>query len=100
MDKDISTCVGLDVHKESITIALARQGQEPAQYVGEIGHDVHKLLKRLRGIGDPAQVHVVYEAGPTGYGLQRKLSECGFTCEIIAPSGTSACGLSRQNRQA
>lgn len=86
MDKGISMWVGLDVHKESITIALARQGREPAQFVEEIGHDVNKLLKRLRALGDPAQIHVVYEAGPTGYGLQRKLSERGFACEIIAPS--------------
>ena len=34
MDKGISIWVGLDVHKESITIALARQGREPAQFVG------------------------------------------------------------------
>jgi len=31
-------------------------------------------------------VSVVYEAGPTGYGLYRELSRRGYRCEIIAPS--------------
>ena len=34
----------------------------------------------------PAQVSVVYEAGPTGYGLYRELLRRGYRCEIIAPS--------------
>jgi transposase len=78
--------VGLDVHKDSITIALARPGREPAQLLAEIAHDVSRLLKSLARLGDPAQIHVVYEAGPTGYGLQRKLQAAGYYCEIIAPS--------------
>jgi transposase len=44
------------------------------------------LRKRLVGYGDPRQVHVVYEAGPTGYGLQRALTRSGYHCEVIAPS--------------
>lgn len=86
MDKGIKIWVGLDVHKESIAIAEAHQGREAAQFVGEIAHDLNKLLKRLGALGQPEQIHVVYEAGPTGYGLQRSLSERGYTCEIIAPS--------------
>ena len=34
----------------------------------------------------PAAVQVVYEAGPTGYGLQRALSQHGYHCQVIAPS--------------
>lgn len=78
--------VGLDVHQESIAIAQAASGREPARLIGEITHDVNRLVKKLRPLGDPAQVHVVYEAGPTGYGLQRKLQALGYPCEIIAPS--------------
>ena len=42
--------------------------------------------KVLARYGDPKQVQVVYEAGPTGYGLQRALAQCGYLCQVIAPS--------------
>ena len=54
--------------------------------VGKVAHDVNKLLKVLAKLGAPEQVHVVYEAGPTGYGLQRALPAKGYVCEVIAPS--------------
>ena len=44
-----------------------------------MAHDVGKLLKVLVKFGAPEQVHVVYEAGPTGYGLQRELA-AGVSC--------------------
>ena len=40
--------------------------------MGSIAHDVAKLRKLLARYGEPEQVQVVYEAGPTGYGLQRR----------------------------
>ena len=42
------------------------------EFVGSIAHDVGELRKLLARYGDPRQVQVVYEAGPTGYGLQRE----------------------------
>ena len=45
-----------------------------------------RLLKQLARIAAPAQTVVVYEAGPTGYGLQRALAARGYDCRIIAPS--------------
>jgi transposase len=47
---------------------------------------VNKLVKQMAKLGRPEQLHLVYEAGPTGYGLQRALSARGYTCEVIAPS--------------
>jgi transposase len=44
------------------------------------------LFKVLAKAGDPTQVSVVYEAGPTGYGLYRELCRRGYVCQIIAPS--------------
>lgn len=45
-----------------------------------------KLLKVLARYGAPRQLQVVYEAGPTGYGLQRELARRGYDCQVIAPS--------------
>jgi transposase len=78
--------VGLDVHKDSIAIGIAEPGRTPGRVVGTIAHDAPKLLKQLTKLGGPSRVHVVYEAGPTGYGLQRKLVANGYECEVIAPS--------------
>ena len=86
MDKGIKIFVGLDVHKDTIAVALAEQGRAPGRVVGTIVHDVHKLLKVLARLGGSAQMHIVYEAGPTGYGLQRELAGRGYQCEVIAPS--------------
>lgn len=77
---------GLDVHKDSITIAVAEPGCAAARVIGTIGHDVPKLLKLLAKLGGAKAVHVVYEAGPTGWGLQRALTAKGYSCEVIAPS--------------
>jgi transposase len=86
MEEGIKFFVGLDVHKETIAVAIAEAGREPARLVGSIAHDVNRLLKRLARYGAPAQVHVVYEAGPTGYGLQRVLAQRGYQAQVIAPS--------------
>jgi len=51
-----------------------------------VTHDVNKLLKVLAKVAPTEQLHIVYQAGPTGLGLQRALSAKGYVCEIIAPS--------------
>jgi transposase len=86
MDKLIKIHVGLDVHKDSITVAQALPDREPAKLVGKVAHDIPKLVKALAKLGAPEQLHVVYEAGPTGFGLQRALAKKGYVCEVIAPS--------------
>ena len=55
-------------------MAVAEAGREPARLVGTIGHEVAKLRKLLVRYGEPGAVHVLYEAGPTGYGSQRDLA--------------------------
>ncbi|KVN32001.1 transposase [Burkholderia pyrrocinia] len=86
MEHDSTVYVGLDVHKESITVAYA-VGMGDVELLGRIGTangDIDRLCKRLRSKG--RQVHVVYEAGPCGYGLYRQLVEEGFECMVCAPS--------------
>lgn len=80
--------VGLDVHKDSISIGVAQPGREPGKLLTKIAHHVPKLLKQLDKLGTSQQLHVVYEAGPTGFGLARSLLAKGYTCEVIAPSKT------------
>lgn len=87
MDERIKFFVGLDVHKDTISIAACEGGsREPARFVGAVSSDVRQVLKVLAKAGEPGEVSVVYEAGPTGFGLYRELCSRGYRCEIIAPS--------------
>ena len=86
MQENSKIHVGLDVHKDSISIAAAEPGRMPGRLIGKVTHDVNKLLKVLAKVGNADQLHIVYEAGPTGFGLQRALHSRGYLCEIIAPS--------------
>lgn len=86
MDEAIKFFVGLDVHKDTIAVAIAESGRAPARLIGSIGHEVGKLIKLLARYGEPGAVQGVYEAGPTGYGLQRALARRGYQAQVIAPS--------------
>jgi transposase len=79
--------VGLDVHKATIVIAYADAGQQEAVVYGTIVHDVAKLIKVLKSLAAGGwELRVCYEAGPTGYGLQRALTKAKISCVVVAPA--------------
>ena len=78
--------VGLDVHRDSIAIAVAVADGRPAESLGTVPDDIPKLIKRLLRLGPAASLRCCYEAGPTGLGLVRRLKEAGIACQVIAPS--------------
>lgn len=87
MNESINTFVGLDVHKETIAVAVARTGRGRPEYLGEIPNEpgaINRLVKRLTPDGEVAAF--CYEAGPCGYGLYRDLRQLGHECDVVAPS--------------
>lgn len=84
MDDDITGYVGLDVHKNSIAVAVAERGRAGPRFVGTTGPQLTELVKALSHLGRPAQLHLAYEAGPCGYTLARELMARGYRCEVIA----------------
>lgn len=88
MDHDITGYVGLDVHKDSIAVAVAAPGRAAPRFVGTTGPRLGELTKALSRLGRPAELHLAYEAGPCGYTLARELIDRGYRCEVIAVAKT------------
>jgi transposase len=78
----------MDVHKESIDIAVAAGGiRGEVRHYGTVGGgmgDVERALRKI--VAQGAGIHVVYEAGPCGYALYRHLAAKGIDCTVVAPS--------------
>lgn len=83
----ITKYVGMDVSKEKIAVAVAdSDSREGARYWGEIPHRIEDIRKLIGRLGDVKQLRVCYEAGPTGYLLERQLVSMGVACVVVAPS--------------
>ena len=88
--KKIIHYLGLDVHKDSITIAPA--DKEEVRHYGKIAGklaDLDKLIKKLQKNSPEIELRFCYEAGPTGYGLYRHLNKRKFKCHEVVALPTS-----------
>lgn len=88
--KELDKYVGLDVHKDTSVIAVADGGRSgEVRLYGEISADLGALEKALRRLGGAGvTLHVVYEAGPTGFVIYRRLRQLGIDCIVVAPTKT------------
>ena len=88
MKKPATLFVGLDDHKDSISVAYVPDDRAAdVNFIGRIGTrpaDVDKLVRRLQAKAD--RLVFAYEDGPCGYGLYRQLTGHGLTCLVVAPS--------------
>jgi len=85
-----SIFIGMDVHKNSIDIAIANIGRNgQVLHYGKIDGSLAALDKVIRNLGrnnKGHQLHFVYEAGPCGYQIYRHLTSQGHACSVVAPS--------------
>ena len=83
-----STFIGMDVHKNSIEIALAEQGRKgELRSYGKIDGTLSALDKVVRKlVSKGVRLHFVYEAGPCGYEIYRHLTAQGLDSKVVAPS--------------
>jgi hypothetical protein len=82
------TFVGLDAHKDSISVAMLLPGATAVlewQLTNEPGA-VKRMVRKVER-QSPGDVRFCYEAGPCGYALQRQITQSGeASCMVVAPS--------------
>src|SRR5947208_12088522 len=79
-DSTTTVTVGLDVHARSIRLAAVRADELLEERTLPYDEQaVEQVLRRW------PVVRCCYEAGPTGFGLQRFLVERGIDCQVVAP---------------
>ena len=78
--------VGLDVHKDTLAVAVAVRGRSESEWRGTIRNRrsaLERLVARLAPQGE--KLSFCYEAGPCGYGVYREITEMGHHCDVVAP---------------
>jgi len=81
--------IGLDTHKDSIAVSVAKAGRAAPELRGEIANRpkaVAKLVAQLSQEFGGEVLLFCYEAGPCGYGVYRQILSLGQDCQVVAPS--------------
>jgi transposase len=80
-----TTFVGLDVHKETISVAVIHQGSPEAEFIGKFPNNPETIRNLIKKLG-VQQTQYGYEAGPCGYAIYRQILQLGGGCVVVAPS--------------
>lgn len=77
--------LGLDVHAETIAVAVAEPDGE-VRSLGTIANREDSIRKFIKKLGPTEQLRACYEAGPTGFVLYWQLTQLGVECAVVAPT--------------
>src|SRR4030081_1246860 len=77
--------LGLDVHAETIAVAIAEPDGE-VRSLGTIPNRLESIRKLIKKLGPTEKLRACYEAGPTGYVVYWQLAELGVKCDVVAPT--------------
>lgn len=84
--RDATRFLGLDVHAETIAVAVAESGRDgEIRSLGIIPNDAVAVRKLVQKLGKK-NLKACYEAGPTGFALYWQLAKLGVECDVIAPT--------------
>ena len=78
--------LGLDVHKDSVTIAVLPAGAAAPTRIDKYPNDLAKLRRVCERLAKDGELRACYEASGAGYVLQRAMHGWGYHCDVIAPS--------------
>ncbi|MCY4303589.1 MAG: hypothetical protein OXC62_02190 [Aestuariivita sp.] len=88
--------VGMDIHRDTIAVALATPGRPDSEWCGAIANRqsaLQRLIARLAPKGET--LSFCYETGPGGYGVYREMTKLRHLCDILAPGGRGRATLMR-----
>src|SRR5882672_7466669 len=77
--------IGLDVHAETIAVAVAEPGGE-VRSLGIVPNRPESIRKLVKKLGPVGSLRACYEAGPTGYVVYWQLTALGVQCDVVAPT--------------
>ena len=78
--------LGMDVHKDSLTVAVLPVGAKAPRRVDRLPNDLPTLKRWLERVAHDGALRACYAASGAGYVLHRALTEWGYACEVLAPS--------------
>ena len=78
--------LGLDVHKDSITIAVLPSGAPAPTRVERLPNDLAKVRRFCERLAVQGELRACYEASGAGYVIHRVMRDWGIHCDVIAPS--------------
>src|SRR5438552_9956616 len=82
-----TTYVGMDVHKNTIAVSIRRADVATPEFFQRPAtpEAIRRLVRDIKArLG--TDVRACYEAGPTGFGVQRAFEKEGLVCDVVAPS--------------
>ena len=77
--------VAFDASKNTLVAGVLHPGEETPQ-IDRIFNDEASIRRFVKGFPKPAKLRTCYEAGPSGYDLQRFLDSLKVHCEVITPA--------------
>jgi len=86
MAEGTTVFVGLDVHKDTIAVALAEGDGGEVRSYGVIPNTPPAVARLVKKLGPAPRLRVCYEAGPCGYVVLRQLTNLGVACTVVAPA--------------
>ena len=87
--------VGMDVHKDSVRIAVLKGTEKQTVYEATVKNDIPRIVKLVGSYKAKGTVIAGYEAGCMGYTLQRSLAAAKVDCRVIAPNKVARLGSER-----
>ena len=78
--------VGIDYHKNTLTIAVRVQGKKKIYETVHLKNEDKLIRKYMKNLSKEFDLKTCYEASSSGYSFQRKMDAWGYHCDIIAPS--------------
>ncbi|WP_420441999.1 IS110 family transposase [Candidatus Palauibacter sp.] len=86
MDERSKVYVGMDVHKDTVMVAVLPEGAPEPTVVKRLPNEPRRLKRWLARVSRQGEIRACYEASGAGYVLERALRDWGHRCEIVAPS--------------